>query len=151
MKRSSFFLLRFGASAVLGAGLCFFSLSSTTHASNSAASSGLISLSASVEKICVECDMVDLTNGGSLNWDVVTVRVTTPQDLFGTKISVRVLVEGDGSAQRKTYPLAAHISFHATKAAIDAREVRLHLSDIKAIQTEPENGPPFHRTKGQRK
>lgn len=92
-----------------------------------------INVSATVEKICAGCDTADLVNGGAVVWDVVTVRVTSPEALSGTMIAVRVLLEGDGVAQReKVYPLSSSIGFVATKAAIDARKVLLHLSDISA-------------------
>lgn len=92
-----------------------------------------VNVSGTVEKICAGCDTADLVNGGAVVWDVVIVRVTSPEVLSGTTITVRVLLEGDGVAQReKVYPLSSSIGFVATKAAIDARKVMLHLSDISA-------------------
>jgi hypothetical protein len=102
-----------------------------THVAHGATPSELINVSGTVEKICVECDTVDLVAGGAVTWDVVTVRITAPKDLAGTVVSVEVLVEGDGPARKKMYPLTGHISFQAARAAIDARRARLHLSDIK--------------------
>jgi len=74
---------------------------------------------------------VRLTNGGYVLWDVLTVRVITPQAFSGAVISLEVLVEGNGIDQRKSYPLSSNISFSAANAALVARRVMLHQSDIQ--------------------
>jgi len=62
---------------------------------------GPVNVFGKVEKICAGCDTAELVNGGAVVWDVVTVRVTSPEALSGTTIAVRVLLEGDGVAQRE--------------------------------------------------
>ena len=93
-----------------------------------------VNVSGVVEKICASCSTVDLVNGGTLSWDVVTVRVTSPEDTLGKMLVIEVLLNGDGAVQRKSvYPLSSSIEFAATRAAIDAREVKLQASDITTI------------------
>jgi len=84
-----------------------------------------------VEKICPECSEVLLTNGGYVLWDVLTVRVITPQAFSGSVISVEVLIEGNGTSQRKRYLPSSSITFSATNAALVARRVVLQRSDIQ--------------------
>jgi hypothetical protein len=101
------------------------------HGFQSAKHTESINVFGAVEKICAGCDIADFTNGGAVAWDVVTVRLISPEALSGTTIAVKVLLEGDGVAQRKVYSPSSHITFVAAEAAIDARQVTLQLSDIK--------------------
>jgi hypothetical protein len=92
-----------------------------------------IEVSGTVQKVCVECDTVDLVNGGVVAWDVVTVRLASPKSLSGVEIAVNVLLEDDGVAQRQLYIPTSAISFVAPKTALDARRVMLHPSDIREV------------------
>ena len=103
------------------------------HGAQKVAPREAINVSGTVEKICTGCDTVDLVNGGAVTWDVITVRLTSPETLSGTELVVKVLIEGDGSTQRKAYSPSSRIAFHTMKAAVDARRVMLHLSDMQAI------------------
>jgi len=102
-----------------------------THIAHSAEPPKRVDVAGTVDKICAGCDTADLVNGGAVVWDVVSVRITSPGALAGGGvISVKVLLEGDGIAQRKIYQQSAHVAFSAAQAAIDARRVMLHVAEI---------------------
>lgn len=69
-----------------------------------------------------------LTTGGGLLWDVLTVRVSSPEAYAGITVSVEVLVEG--TAQRSKYTQGGLIAFSAATAGIEQHRIMLHASDI---------------------
>ena len=87
-----------------------------------------------VENLCEGCVTADLINGGSLEWDVIAIRLATPESLSGTTISARILIEGDGAAQRSIYRQSSRIVFSAATSALEEKKVMLHAADVKAVQ-----------------
>jgi hypothetical protein len=85
-------------------------------------------ITGTVDKVCLECNEALIAGGGGSLWDVLTVRITSPEALSGTVISVEVLVKG--SAQRKRYPQGSSVAFSATAAALEERRVMLYVEDL---------------------
>lgn len=104
------------------------------HSTHDAASGELVNVSASVEKVCRGCRIVDLVAGGGREWDIVSVRVSAPAAYSGSLVSIDVVLQGDGIAQRKVYPLGGHVTFVASRAALDARHVSLQASDLRVVE-----------------
>ena len=117
-----------------GSFLAALALSFATCATPQPASGKAVDVTGTVEKICESCDIADLINGNSLEWDVVAVRIVTPDDLSGTTVSLKVLVEDDGTVQRASYRPTSRIAFSAAPAALAAKKVMLHAADVKAAE-----------------
>ena len=98
----------------------------------------IVAVRGEVEKVCPSCDTDDAVGGGSVEWDVVSVQITSPPRFAGKTISVSVLLEGsDLAEQRKSYLPTSHIAFAAAESAIRTGRIRLHAADIASA---PEGG-----------
>jgi hypothetical protein len=89
-----------------------------------------IEVTGKVQRVCIECSEVTLVPGGYILWDVVTVRIDAPERFGGTTLSVEVMVDGDGSAQREIYPEDSHVTFETNQAALDEGRFMLRASDL---------------------
>jgi len=107
----------------------------TTRARTEAPSPETIEVTGVVEGVCVECDIADIVGGGNLAWDVLTVRLTSPQASANRQLKVEVRVEGDGVAQRSAYSLSSTIRLQTTAAALNSDRLMLDASEIR--QTQP--------------
>ena len=95
----------------------------------------LMRFSGIVERVCLECAEALLLSpnggpGGGLVWDVLTVRIASPESFLGKVVSVEVLVESP--EQSKRYPQNGAISFPAAVGAIEELRVMLHVEDLAA-------------------
>jgi len=112
--------------------LALFGCASTSSHDHSTSAIS-IKLSGTIEKVCLECSeaLVVPANGkgmGGLLWDVLTVRITSPQSMSGSVISVNVFLQDP--SQRKRYELGHTVSFPAATDAIKERRVMLNAQDL---------------------
>ena len=87
-----------------------------------------VTVTGTVEKVCLECAEALLTTGGGLLLDVLTVRVSSPDVYAGSSVSVEVFVSG--TVQRSAYPRGRVITFSAAPAGIEQHRVLLDAADI---------------------
>ena len=93
-----------------------------------ASSFSSVPVTATVEKVCVECKEALLVDRTILRWDELTVHIDAPADYSGKRISVDVRVENP--AQRQKYLAGSVIEFSATASTIAQRRVQLTVENL---------------------
>jgi hypothetical protein len=87
-----------------------------------------VTVTGTIEEVCLACSEALLTTGGALLWDVLTVRVSAPDVYAGSSVSVEVLIAD--VAQRSAYPEGRVITFSAAPEGMEQHRILLHASNI---------------------
>lgn len=96
-----------------------------------------VHLTGIVESVCKECKeaMILTDSGGSgLLWDVLTVRVTSPEAYSGVTVSVEVLLVDPIATQRLTYQEGNEIRFSVYKSAVEGLSFMVPAGSISVVK-----------------
>jgi hypothetical protein len=90
-----------------------------------------IALTGVVTEVCVACANAHFQDGRVVEWDIVSVELASPASFSGKTLSLQVLVENAGDAQRAIYSAQSSVAFQADPEEIDAGRVMLESAGIR--------------------